>query len=96
MAKGFKTGGRVKGTPNKTTQATKDLMSDVINDYLQTGMLNEDFKKCAAKDRLDFVIKLISFVVPKPQSIDMSVNGTLAHKTAVDDVLAQLAKENDI
>jgi len=59
-------------------------------------MLSEDFTKCAAKDRLDFVIKLISFVVPKPQSIDMSVNGTLAHKTAIDDVLATLAKENDI
>lgn len=96
MAKGFKTGGRQKGTPNKATKFGRDAISDFINDYISTGMLSNDFRNVDADKRLDFIIKIASFIIPKPQSIDMSVNGTLAHKTAIDDVLAQLAKDNDI
>lgn len=32
MAKGLKTGGRQKGTPNKTTQAVKDVIASVAMD----------------------------------------------------------------
>ncbi len=96
MAKGKKTGGRQKGSLNKTTSFSKEVFTNILNDYFESKMLTEDLKKVDADKRLDFIIKIASFVVPKPQSIDMSVNGTLAHKTAIDDVLAKLAKDNDI
>ena len=92
--KGEKTGGRKKGTPNKATAFTREVITSVLGDYIETGMLGEDFKKLAAKDRVDAVIKLAGFILPKPQSIDMNVSANV-HHAAIDEILAKLAKDND-
>ena len=94
MAKGYKTGGRKKGTPNKTTSFAKEVFNDVLHGYFDTDLLKKDLKAVDADKRLDFMIKIASFVVPKPQTIDMNMNATLK-QTSIDDVLAKLAKEND-
>ena len=60
MAKGIKTGGRTAGTVNKTTAETKELLQKIIE-----GMLN----KLEPKERIDAVIKLLPYIVPKQQEI---------------------------
>ena len=92
MAHGFKSGGRKKGTPNKATSQTKQAIQEILDDYMDSGLLSSDFKALEPKDRLDIVVKLTGFVVPKPQSIDMNVNSV--NKT-IEDKLIQLSEENE-
>ena len=67
MAKGIKTGGRTAGTVNKTTAETKELLQKIVSNELDhiEGMLN----KLEPKERIDAVIKLLPYIVPKQQEI---------------------------
>ena len=63
MALGVKTGGRTAGTENKTTKETRAVLKEVINNEL----LNIESLLCELqpKERLELVIKLMPFVLPK-------------------------------
>lgn len=93
MAKGKKTGGRQKGTPNKATAFTKEVISDILSDYYSTGQMAEDMKALEPKERVDAIIKLAAFVTPKPQSIDMSI--TASKQKTIEDTLDELSQENE-
>lgn len=70
--KGKKTGGRKKGTPNKVTSITREVLGDIA-----TGMYDKvmaDIGKLSPKDRVQVFIKLAEFNVAKPQSIDMQLS----------------------
>jgi hypothetical protein len=69
-----KTGGRQKGTPNKATAFSRAVVNEVLSDYVTTNKLKDDLAGLTKKDRLDVMIKLAAFVIPKPQSIDMNLN----------------------
>ncbi|MDD3875840.1 MAG: hypothetical protein PHT69_04420 [Bacteroidales bacterium] len=56
--------GRKKGTPNKATKALKEKFEQFINDNLER--LQSDFDLLEPKDRLNFITKLASFIVPPP------------------------------
>lgn len=92
--KGKKTGGRKKGTPNKTTSFTKAVIQDILSEYYDTGLLGEDMKALEPKERVDAMLKLAAFVTPKPQSVDMSISGS--QKLTIEDELSRLAEDNDI
>ena len=94
MAKGKKTGGREKGTPNKATAFTKEVISDILSDYYTTGQMARDMNCLEPKERVDAIIKLAAFVTPKPQSIDMSV--TDGKKKTIEETLLQLSQENEV
>lgn len=68
-----KTGGREKGTPNKTTKEVKEAISNFVNGNFNAfvDMLNE-IENPAEKARL--FIKLLEYVVPKQQQIDLDGN----------------------
>lgn len=91
MAKGRKTGGRQKGSQNKVTAITKELIVE-LQSKLQTTIL-EDIKALDPKDRVAAYIKLAEFVVPKPQRLSFSIddNNTLT----IENALIKLSKEND-
>ena len=63
MAIGVKKGGRTAGTENKTTKETRALLKEVVNNEL----LNIESLLCELqpKERLELVIKLMPFVLPK-------------------------------
>ena len=67
MAKGIKTGRRTKGAVNKTTAETTELLQKIVSNELDhiEGMLN----KLEPKERIDAVIKLLPYIVPKQQEI---------------------------
>jgi hypothetical protein len=67
-----KTGGRTKGTPNRTTKELKELIHNIVEVQLDT--IEEDLKDLEPKDRLNILLKLVEYVLPKQreQKIDFS------------------------
>lgn len=61
--KGQKTGGRAKGTPNKTTSAVRDWLISLINN--SRSQIEKDLKSLEPKDRLLMIEKLLPYVMPK-------------------------------
>lgn len=63
--------GRPKGTPNKTTTEIRTVLKEVINNEL----INIDtlLVQLEPKERLEMVIKLIPYVLPKVENINYSL-----------------------
>ena len=79
--KGKKTGGRQKGTPNKTTSTLRSAISKIVNDYYNSETLLEDIYRLKPKERVDIMEKLAAYVVPKLQSVD--VNAEVKSRTNI-------------
>ena len=69
---GTKFGGRTKGTPNRTTAATKELIQNVVSNELDN--ITELLNKLEPKERIDAVIKLLPYIVPKQSEIAIDAN----------------------
>lgn len=67
---GLKTGGRTLGTPNKVTKDLRDLLKSVISNEL--GNIEHRLEQLEPKERLEMIIKLMSFVMPKVQTLESS------------------------
>lgn len=75
MAQGQKTGGRVAGTPNKTTVAVKDAMEHVYATLQKdSGKTHGHFTEWAEGNPTEFY-KLYAKLLPK--EIDANVKGRL-------------------
>ena len=72
MTKRIKTGGRTKGTLNKINSETKHLINEALKKEFKD--LDSLLFLATPKQRLDFYIKLLSFVSPK-QKANIEVNG---------------------
>ena len=59
--KGFKTGGRTAGTPNKTTKEMRELITDLSYKYLAS-----DLESLEPRERAVILTRLLSYVVPRP------------------------------
>lgn len=79
--KGKKTGGRQKGTPNKTTSTLRTAISKIVNDYYNSETLLEDIYQLKPQERVNIMEKLAAYVVPKLQSVD--VNAEVKSKTNI-------------
>ena len=80
--KGKKTGGRQKGSLNKTTTVGKSIITGLLSEYSESGMMHNDFLMLEPKDRMAIAEKFMQYVMPKMQatSVDMNVQnqgGTL-------------------
>jgi hypothetical protein len=64
---GKKTGGRVAGTPNRLTKELRTSLRDMIAGELDA--LPKTLEGLTAKERLDVLIKLMPFCLPKVQAI---------------------------
>ena len=62
MAKGYKTGGRQTGTPNKRTAITENIEDMVLQEFEKIPNYIESLNN---KERLEFIIKLLPYAVPK-------------------------------
>jgi len=61
MAKGYKTGGRVKGTPNKATAEIRQTIMRIINEGITTEFINE----LAPDKKADVLLRLLPYVISK-------------------------------
>ena len=72
MAKGIKTGGRVAGTPNRLTKELRKVLKDLLYQELET--LSSHLDSLEPKERLEIIIKLLPYAVPKVESVNYQEN----------------------
>ena len=69
MATGIKTGGRTKGTANKTTAELREKFSLLLDSNFDK--LQNDIDLLEPKDRIKTILELAKFVVPTLKAIDL-------------------------
>ena len=67
-----KTGGRQKGTLNKATANLKTTINGIVERQFET--LEYDLEKMDAKDKINAVLKLIEYVLPKQRETKIDFN----------------------
>jgi len=71
MAKGYKTGGRSKGTPNKITSLVRETLSTYVQDIMNTI----DISKLEDSDKIRLALGVMQYILPKQKAIqDLSEN----------------------
>lgn len=88
--KGKKTGGRVKGTENKVTRFTREVLANIIDKYQSTGQLDADLLMLEPKDRLVIMERFMQYTLPKMQSVSVDVDGGSVTKTIEDQLRAHM------
>lgn len=61
--------GRPPGTANKTTEAIRATVNKFISDNLPN--IQAEYENLEAKDKLEFLNKLLAYVLPKLQAVQM-------------------------
>lgn len=89
-----KTGGRQKGTQNKVTTVTKEILSDMLGDYQESGLMTADILALEPKDRIQCAEKMMQYILPKMQSTSVDFNNK-ATKITIEQKLRELSEEND-
>lgn len=69
MARGLKTGGRKKHTPNVITSEVKTWLSLLIDN--NRSLLESDLKKLDSYQRWVIFEKILSYLIPKQQAVDI-------------------------
>lgn len=68
----MKSGGRLKGTPNRITKELRNVLRRIIHSEIES--LPELIKSIKNPEkRVELVIKLLPFVVPKAQEISLEM-----------------------
>jgi hypothetical protein len=61
MAKGRKTGGRQKGTPNKVSTELREIINEIVREALTPDVINA----LSMDKRVDLVIRLMPYLLAK-------------------------------
>ncbi len=72
---GNKYGGRQKGTPNRLTKELRTLLKDIL--YQELEQVQERLELLEPKERIELLIKLMPYVLPKTTSVSHKVNEPL-------------------
>ena len=72
---GIKHGGRQKGTPNIMTKELRSILKDIL--YQELEEVQERFKLLEPKERIELLIKLMPYALPKVTSISHTINEPL-------------------
>jgi hypothetical protein len=81
MAIGQKTGGRIKGTPNRNTAQIREQFQKLVNDNLD--LLNDDIKELDPKERIKAIVDLAKFVIPTLKATELSATAENGFKPIV-------------
>ena len=66
-----KTGGRTKGTLNRTTTETKELIQKIVSTELES--ITDLLKQLEPTERVNAIIKLLPYLIPKQQEVAIEV-----------------------
>ena len=72
---GNKYGGRKKGTPNRITKELRSLLKDVM--YDEIGALQDRLDALNPKERVELLVKLMPYALPKVTSVSHRTNEPL-------------------
>ncbi len=72
---GKKYGGREAGTPNRLTKELRAALKNILHQEIE--LLPDHFNKLEPKDRLELLVKLLPFALPKvePESYEIGEGG---------------------
>jgi hypothetical protein len=72
---GKKYGGREAGTPNRLTKELRAALKNILHQEIE--LLPDHFNKLEPKDRLELLVKLLPFALPKvePESYQIGEGG---------------------
>jgi len=72
---GQKYGGREAGTPNKLTKELRAALKNILHQEIE--LMPDHFNKLEPKDRLELLVKLLPFALPKvePESYAIGEGG---------------------
>lgn len=96
MAKGKKTGGRQKGTPNKITALAKGMIEkwlethNTIPEGDMAPLIMQDFLELDPKDRVKVSMEFIKIIMPR----NISIDDNAIHLT-IEDKLVELAGDEE-
>ena len=72
---GKKYGGRQKGTPNRITKELRSVLKDIL--YQELEQIQECLDALKPKERVELLIKLMPYALPKVTSISHTTNEPL-------------------
>ena len=72
---GKKYGGREKGTPNRTTKELRSVLKDIL--YQELEEIEERLDELEPKERIELILKLMPYTLPKVNSISHTTNEPL-------------------
>lgn len=61
--------GRPKGTPNKSSQEVREFMQSFLSEKFEN--LDEIYSQLEPKDKINAIIKMLPYVVPKQMQMDL-------------------------
>lgn len=62
--------GRKVGSKNKATEVLRRKISKIVGDYMKGDQFDSDMKELSASERVNAIIKMTSFILPKLQSVE--------------------------
>ncbi len=89
-----KTGGRQKGSENKVTKLNKLIITDMLQDYHDSGLMAQDFMELEPKDRISCAEKMMQYVLPKMQATSVDF-GNAPTKITIEQELRTLSADPD-
>ena len=90
--RGKKTGGRKKGTPNKTTLTIRERLAKVTGEYYNSEAFEKDLAAMEPKDRVALMERLTQYAAPKMQST--SIEATVETRKTIEDKLIELSEDS--
>lgn len=91
MEKRAKTGGRAKGTPNRTTSETKQLLQNVVTKQIEK--LETTLNKLEPVERVNALSKLLPYILPKQQDIAITNTNEMLSKSDRERRIKELLKK---
>jgi hypothetical protein len=67
-----KQGGRAKGVPNRLTKEMRSVLKDIVYNELEN--IQDTLESLTPKERLDIILKLIPYIVPKVKTVSHTIN----------------------
>lgn len=65
-----KTGGRIKGVPNKVSRDTRELITSIIDSNLDK--FQEDLDSLQPRDRVNAILQLLKFNLPTLKAVEVN------------------------
>lgn len=69
---GKKYGGREAGTPNRLTKELRAALKNILHQEIE--LLPDHFQSLEAKERLELLVRLLPFVLPKVNAVNYKEN----------------------
>ena len=89
--RGKKTGGRTKGTPNKTTRTIRECLAEATSDYYNSDNFLKDLAALEPKERVMIMERLTQYVAPKMQST--TIDATVETRKTIEEKLLALSSD---